>query len=194
MSLSLDNCTNEKMDSTHGTFQQDFHPTNSVRRNSPRMSNSLDSQSDLNKRELTLSDEPPRCQKFETHLFKTELCRKWKDYGCCPYGKSCQFAHGVKELRLRPARHKKFKTERCKKFLAGYCPYGARCCFVHDISERRTEISGRLSSQPRCKYQTSIWMENNGHPRGSLRNRDMSPDGTGRAMAYNQNQCYPCRQ
>jgi len=70
--------------------------------------------------------------KFNTRLYKTELCRSWTELGYCPYGDSrCQFAHGKSELRP-VQRHKKYKTVKCKNFLAGYCPYGSRCCFIHN--------------------------------------------------------------
>jgi len=73
-------------------------------------------------------------------LFKTEMCRSWTEFGMCPYGNNCRFAHGYGELRVKPKPHK-YKTERCKKFLAGYCPYGSRCCFVHELCEQqRTSV------------------------------------------------------
>ncbi|KAF3515519.1 hypothetical protein DY000_02062930 [Brassica cretica] len=55
---------------------------------------------------------------------------KWKrskrdDTGTCPYGDSCQFAHGIKELRP-VIRHPRYKTEVCRMVLAGdICPYGS---------------------------------------------------------------------
>merc|ERR1719204_919108 len=76
--------------------------------------------------------QPRKKTKFNTRLYKTELCRSWTELGYCPYGSDrCQFAHGMEELRP-VIRHKKYKTVKCKNFLAGYCPYGARCCFIHD--------------------------------------------------------------
>jgi len=72
-------------------------------------------------------------------LFKTEMCRSWTEFGMCPYGTICRFAHGYEELRSRPKPHK-YKTEKCKKFLAGYCPYGSRCCFVHNPSEQQRTL------------------------------------------------------
>merc|ERR550534_3356748 len=74
-------------------------------------------------------------QKFNVELFKTEICRSWAKFGLCPYGLSCRFAHGRAELRVRPKPHWKYKTEMCKKYLAGYCPYGSRCYFVHKPNE-----------------------------------------------------------
>jgi len=32
-------------------------------------------------------------------VYKTELCKKFEENGSCPYGPSCQFAHGAGELR-----------------------------------------------------------------------------------------------
>lgn len=64
-------------------------------------------------------------------LYKTELCRTFKEFSFCKYGTKCQFAHGIHELRT-PQRHPKYKTEFCKKFcLQGECPYGSRCNFIH---------------------------------------------------------------
>jgi len=88
-------------------------------------------------------------------LFKTEMCRSWTEHGMCPYGKFCRFAHGYEELRVRPKPHK-YKTEKCKKFLAGYCPYGSRCCFVHDPNEqyRKSDLTAedsKLSPQSRSR-------------------------------------------
>jgi len=81
-----------------------------------------------------------------TELFKTEMCENWTEFGMCPYGNICRFAHGIGELRTRPKPHK-YKTERCKKFLAGYCPYGSRCCFVHDASEQQSSQGCRAEDE-----------------------------------------------
>jgi len=75
-------------------------------------------------------------------LFKTEICKSWKKFGACIYGECCHFAHGIDELRVRPKPHRNYKTEMCKKFLAGFCPYGSRCCFVHDPNERYYAFNG----------------------------------------------------
>eukprot|EP00827_Trimyema_finlayi_P001928 TRINITY_DN1890_c0_g1_i3.p2 TRINITY_DN1890_c0_g1~~TRINITY_DN1890_c0_g1_i3.p2 ORF type:complete len:205 (+),score=63.86 TRINITY_DN1890_c0_g1_i3:64-678(+) len=32
--------------------------------------------------------------------FKTKMCKNWRKYQKCNYGDNCQFAHGVKELRI----------------------------------------------------------------------------------------------
>lgn len=90
-----------------------------------------------NKVDNTIED-----QKFNAELFKTEICRSWRKFGACIYGDSCHFAHGVSELRVRPKPHRNYKTEMCKKFLAGYCPYGPRCCFVHNPNEQYESMNG----------------------------------------------------
>ena len=66
--------------------------------------------------------------------YKTEICRSHQYSGCCEYGPSCQFAHGLEELRTREV-DVKFKTERCKNFHQfgpSSCWYGPRCKFIHD--------------------------------------------------------------
>mmetsp|Transcript_18440 Transcript_18440/g.47490 ORF Transcript_18440/g.47490 Transcript_18440/m.47490 type:complete len:447 (-) Transcript_18440:91-1431(-) len=64
-------------------------------------------------------------------LFKTELCKSFRDKGTCPYGNRCQFAHGESELRTRN-RHPRYKTVVCRTFSrTGRCPYGERCRFIH---------------------------------------------------------------
>merc|ERR1719320_1617834 len=68
-------------------------------------------------------------------FFKTAICSKWKELGSCPYGEKCRFAHGLRELRKRPKRHKKFNYVTCKNFLEGCCTYGLRCRFSHDAFE-----------------------------------------------------------
>jgi len=79
-------------------------------------------------------------QKFKAELFKTEMCRSWTKFGLCPYGESCRFAHGMRELRMRPKPHWKYKTEMCKKFLRGFCPYGSRCNFLHMPFEQHRDM------------------------------------------------------
>jgi len=108
-----------------------------------RDSNFMYLQSDSRKRGFSSCGEEPGDTVFDTVLFKTEMCRRWTEYGYCPYGVGCRFAHGAGELRMRPISNKNYKTVWCKKFLAGYCPYGTRCCFVHDISELRIPTSAR---------------------------------------------------
>ena len=64
-------------------------------------------------------------------LYKTELCLSAEEFGQCPYGTKCQFAHSPSELRNLD-RHPRYKTQRCNTFWEnGSCPYGRRCCFIH---------------------------------------------------------------
>ncbi|KAJ8405373.1 hypothetical protein AAFF_G00318460 [Aldrovandia affinis] len=69
--------------------------------------------------------------------YKTELCSRYTELGSCKYADRCQFAHGLRDLRV-PSRHPKYKTEPCRAYhTAGYCAYGARCLFVHGSKEQR---------------------------------------------------------
>lgn len=73
---------------------------------------------------------PPRHLNKKTNaLYKTEMCRNWNEIGECRYGRSCQFAHGKKELRIVP-RHGQWKTKTCMAWLHGGCTYGSRCCYA----------------------------------------------------------------
>ena len=51
----------------------------------------------------TSADNSPKRKKLppvaKSDMYKTKLCRNYMDNGRCKYGKVCQFAHGVKELR-----------------------------------------------------------------------------------------------
>ena len=33
---------------------------------------------------------------------KTVLCNNWEERGECPYGNSCNFAHGQEQLKVKP--------------------------------------------------------------------------------------------
>jgi len=102
--------------------------------------------------------------KFKAELFKTEMCRSWAKFGLCPYNENCRFAHGREELRVRPRPHWKYKTEMCKKFLAGYCPYGPRCNFVHmPIEQYRAMMSVHRSLGARADLEQSGDMTEHWH-------------------------------
>lgn len=76
---------------------------------------------------------PPRHLNKKTNaLYKTEMCRNWNEIGECRYGRSCQFAHGKKELRTVP-RHGQWKTKTCMAWLHGGCTYGSRCCYAREL-------------------------------------------------------------
>lgn len=96
---------------------------------------------------LTSLDTGVKSQEIETeltkqNLYKTELCRNWKETGVCRYGSKCQFAHGDDELR-GVLRHPKYKTEICRQYhTTGACSYGKRCRFVHHVSEMAGATEG----------------------------------------------------
>ncbi|XP_066575045.1 cysteine three histidine 1 [Amia ocellicauda] len=86
--------------------------------------------------------------------YKTELCSRYAETGCCKYAGHCQFAHGLLDLRV-PSRHPKYKTELCRSFhTSGYCQYGARCLFVHAPEEQRRRPRTSPCSTP-CRTFTS---------------------------------------
>ena len=51
----------------------------------------------------TSADNSPKRKKLppvaKSDMYKTKLCHNYMENGRCNYGKVCQFAHGVKELR-----------------------------------------------------------------------------------------------
>eukprot|EP01025_Chloroclados_australasicus_P043896 TRINITY_DN47137_c0_g1_i1.p1 TRINITY_DN47137_c0_g1~~TRINITY_DN47137_c0_g1_i1.p1 ORF type:complete len:264 (-),score=25.14 TRINITY_DN47137_c0_g1_i1:1167-1958(-) len=68
-------------------------------------------------------------------LQKTEMCHFLMDYGNCPYGDRCQYAHEESQLRS-VTRHPKYKTSYCRQYQQqGMCPYGRRCQFIHEAHE-----------------------------------------------------------
>lgn len=97
-------------------------------------------------------------------FFKTKLCGKFRA-GTCPYVTTCNFAHGMEELRRPPANwhdlvageqhqiptlsssaaaagdgERPYKGRRCKKFYTGEgCPYGDSCTFLHDEESKARE-------------------------------------------------------
>lgn len=80
---------------------------------------------------------------LDVSKYKTELCQNFMQFGSCPYGSRCQFAHGYVELKPR-ARDKQYKTKPCKNFALGHCPYGNRCRFIH--GNEGTDEQPRLNS------------------------------------------------
>lgn len=83
------------------------------------------------------SQEAKKKSQFVAQNYKTEVCRSHRQTGTCEYGKSCQFAHGIQELRPRHY-GVKYKTQECKNYHAeGYCRFGSRCKFIHDESRIR---------------------------------------------------------
>jgi len=109
------------------------------------------------------------------NLYKTELCRSFRDTGACRYGHKCQFAHGEHELRPL-LRHPKYKTEICKTFATtAHCPYGNRCRFIH------TDANGRIITLP----PPSTNQVNNASGSVSI------PNSTCEDEDFSQSQIYP---
>jgi hypothetical protein len=74
--------------------------------------------------------------------YKTEMCKKWVEFGSCPYKHKCRFAHGKEEVK-KYIPCKFYKSRDCKSFYTnGFCNYGHRCMFRHD--ERRFEDIERI--------------------------------------------------
>jgi hypothetical protein len=68
----------------------------------------------------------------EDYKAKAELCRRFMQFGCCPYQRKCKFAHGSHELLSNHQRNEKYKTKHCGNFAnALACMYGDRCNFIH---------------------------------------------------------------
>ena len=54
-------------------------------------------------RTMSSTDDSPNRRKLpsvaKSDMYKTRMCRNYMETGKCKYGKVCQFAHGMKELR-----------------------------------------------------------------------------------------------
>ncbi|KAF8406958.1 hypothetical protein HHK36_006079 [Tetracentron sinense] len=108
---------------------------------------------------------PPINKPTSRIFFKTRLCGKFK-LGQCPYGDTCNFAHGMDDMRKPPPNWQELlagreedrptwnwdedqriinKLKLCKKFYNGEeCPYGDRCNFLHEDPGKFREDSGRF--------------------------------------------------
>lgn len=93
---------------------------------------------------------------------KSQLCKKFIEFGFCPYEKKCKFAHGSHELKKNQQPNCRYKTKECGVFLTeGSCMYGERCNFIHakpactcshqhvrfDAGFQEVKAEGRLQSR-----------------------------------------------
>ncbi|KAF9920841.1 hypothetical protein BGZ65_010893, partial [Modicella reniformis] len=95
--------------------------------------------------------------------YKTRLCERFETEQFCPYYAKCTFAHGLAELRQRPANadqqdkpasavqasyqnrarrenaeNEFLKTRLCERYMnEGECPFGPRCTYAHGREELR---------------------------------------------------------
>jgi hypothetical protein len=91
-------------------------------------------------------------RKTKLGMYKKEICRNWREYGTCRYGKKCSFAHGTRELRRSKKIDRLWKSVKCIHFWGKggrrrRCPFGERCYYVHDESPsmlRRMRRTGRV--------------------------------------------------
>jgi len=126
-----------------------------------------------------------------THLFKTKICNRWKELGYCPYGEKCCFAHGLRELRKRPVKHKNLKNITYKNGLAGCFPHGSPCRFSHVFQHRISDKPNGVFSR---RNKIPGWTGRYGYDYGdyslrSLRGMGMNTHGGIRGTAYRQ---WPC--
>ncbi|KAK3235998.1 hypothetical protein CYMTET_53837 [Cymbomonas tetramitiformis] len=93
---------------------------------------------------------------------KTKLCTKFMATGACPYGMSCNFAHG--EADLRQSNHitdpdvlAARKQRLCNKHSTPQgCPYGDRCNFAHGAHELVTTGAKQVAAEgPRIPQVTT---------------------------------------
>ena len=76
------------------------------------------------------------CRMIGNVKHKRSLCKNFTEKGFCPYGRKCQFAHGLEELKCSKAQNNSYKTKLCYSFdKKGVCMYGVRCNFIHKSSK-----------------------------------------------------------
>lgn len=88
---------------------------------------------------------------------KTEMCRNMQEFGKCPYGAACSYAHSRDELVQKTHLPSNYKTKLCTQFHdeQGYCQYGERCQFLHstyDLKDKLNYTRG-LKEEARLTWQ-----------------------------------------
>lgn len=115
-------------------------------------------------------------------FFKTRLCAKFR-HGSCRNGETCNFAHGVDDMRQPPPNWQEIvglrggderplsgnwdddqkiiqKMKLCKKYYNGEeCPYGEKCSFLHEDPGKFRDDSGRF------RESSAISIGTNGSPK-----------------------------
>ena len=105
---------------------------------------------------------------------KSSLCRNYEEYGFCPYGYKCQFAHGTKQLKCNYGNNSLYKTKLCTAFFQKkYCKYGYRCNFSHqneaDFSQPMTpQEKDNLNSYRQLIYEVKALNGSRIFPKDSL--------------------------
>lgn len=113
----------------------------------------------------------------DERLYKTELCKTFKQLGYCPYGDKCRFAHGTQELRHRADRDHRYKTVPCHQFwLTGACDYGHRCLFIHRESEEELVELRRMYVCPRASTAAAASDDDEDHPSACADAAPAAPD------------------
>ncbi|KAL3308866.1 mRNA decay activator protein zfp36 [Cichlidogyrus casuarinus] len=116
-----------------------FLPYEDAVTSTPMMRNEPRYKAQLNQSSSVTPNRTPEVRK----RYKTELCRLGTSMQSCPFGRRCNYAHGIEELRLGD-KHPLFKTVMCEAYhVAGLCPFGTNCVFIHNETEFQLNIIRR---------------------------------------------------
>ncbi|PAV83260.1 hypothetical protein WR25_19811 [Diploscapter pachys] len=97
-------------------------------------------------------------QNAPSHLYKTVLCRRYMNESHCALGDSCNFAHGVADMRMpMPGKFARrsglpFKSVICTDFSrTGYCQFGFTCGYIHRITNPAAKKAHEMYIEDREK-------------------------------------------
>ena len=94
--------------------------------------------------------------------YKTQLCANFQRDGACRYGRRCQFAHGVHELRERSQLLAPIVPEDqkiCQPFAAtGFCRFGDKCKFPHVLGSTPPLPPATMQMCPPVQHATKLQM------------------------------------
>lgn len=156
-------------------FDQQLPPHKKARTSEENQSNSSSPYPTLNTR--LIPPNAPVNKGVSNIFFKTRLCAKFK-MGMCRNGESCNFAHGIEDIRQPPANWQELvglrdedrtssgnwdddqkiihRMKLCKKYYNGEeCPYGDRCNFLHEDPSKYRDDSGRFRESSAISIGTS---------------------------------------